>query len=50
MATQDATQMLQRVPLFSDLDRREVEQIANSMKRRTFSAGQEIARAASGSS
>jgi CRP/FNR family cyclic AMP-dependent transcriptional regulator len=44
MADQEATQMLQRVPLFSDLERREIEQIANSMRRRTFSAGQEIAR------
>ena len=36
--------MLKRVPLFSDLDNRELDSIAQSMKRRQFSAGQEIAR------
>jgi CRP-like cAMP-binding protein len=44
MADQNTTQMLRQVPLFSDLDNREIEQIAQSMKRRQFSAGQEIAR------
>jgi CRP/FNR family cyclic AMP-dependent transcriptional regulator len=44
MADNDTTQLLKQVPLFSDLDRRELEQIAESMKRRQFSAGQEIAR------
>lgn len=44
MADQESTQLLRRVPLFSDLDNRELEQIAGSMKRRQFSAGQEIAR------
>jgi CRP/FNR family transcriptional regulator, cyclic AMP receptor protein len=44
MADQDTTELLKRVPLFSDLDNRELGQIAESMKRRQFSAGQEIAR------
>jgi CRP/FNR family cyclic AMP-dependent transcriptional regulator len=44
MAAQDTTEMLRQVPLFSDLDNRELEQVAQSMKRRQFSAGQEIAR------
>jgi CRP-like cAMP-binding protein len=39
----EAVELLKRVPLFSDLDGKELEQIANSMKQRTFSAGQEIA-------
>ena len=44
MADTDTTNLLKQVPLFSDLDGRELEQIAESMKRREFSAGQEIAR------
>jgi CRP-like cAMP-binding protein len=44
MADQETTQLLKEVPLFSDLDNRELEQVAQSMKRRQFSAGQEIAR------
>jgi CRP-like cAMP-binding protein len=44
VADQNTTQMLRQVPLFSDLDNREIEHIAQSMKRRQFSAGQEIAR------
>jgi len=39
----EAVELLKRVPLFSDLDGGELRQIANSMKQRTFSAGQEIA-------
>jgi CRP-like cAMP-binding protein len=39
----EAVELLKRVPLFSDLDGAELQQIANSMKQRTFSAGQEIA-------
>ena len=39
----EAAQLLRRVPLFSDLDDKEREEIAGSMKRRTFQAGQEIA-------
>jgi CRP-like cAMP-binding protein len=44
MADQDTTQLLKEVPLFSDLDNRELAQVADSMKRREFAAGQEIAR------
>ena len=44
MADKDTTELLRQVPLFSDLDKRELSQIAESMKRRQFSAGQEIAR------
>jgi CRP-like cAMP-binding protein len=42
MASETA-QLLKRVPLFSDLDDRELESIARSMKQRTFSQGQDIA-------
>ena len=44
MADEQTTQLLRRVPLFSDLDNRELAQVGDSMKRRQFSAGQEIAR------
>jgi CRP/FNR family transcriptional regulator, cyclic AMP receptor protein len=44
MADPDTTQLLKDVPLFSDLNDKELEQVAESMKRRQFSAGQEIAR------
>jgi CRP-like cAMP-binding protein len=39
----EAVELLKRVPLFADLDGAELQQIANSMKQRTFSVGQEIA-------
>jgi CRP-like cAMP-binding protein len=39
----EAVELLKRVPLFADLDGAELQQIANSMKQRTFSSGQEIA-------
>jgi voltage-gated potassium channel len=39
----DAAELLKQVPLFSDLDRRELEHVANAMKQRIFHAGQEIA-------
>jgi CRP/FNR family transcriptional regulator, cyclic AMP receptor protein len=39
----EAAELLRRVPLFSDLERRELEDIASAMKQRTFSAGQQIA-------
>jgi CRP-like cAMP-binding protein len=39
----EAVELLKRVPLFSDLEGNELEQIASSMKQRTFQAGQEIA-------
>ena len=37
------TDLLERVPLFSDLENRELEQVAGSMKQRTFSAGDTVA-------
>jgi CRP/FNR family cyclic AMP-dependent transcriptional regulator len=36
------TELLQRVPLFSDLEHRDLEQIAGSMKQRRFAAGQTV--------
>ena len=36
------TEVLQRVPLFSDLERRDLERIAGSMKERTFNAGDTV--------
>jgi CRP/FNR family transcriptional regulator, cyclic AMP receptor protein len=44
MAQQETTQLLKDIPLFADLDNRELQQVAQSMKRRQFAAGQEIAR------
>jgi CRP/FNR family cyclic AMP-dependent transcriptional regulator len=37
-----AADLLQRVPIFSDLDRKELERIAQSMKERTFRAGDSV--------
>jgi CRP/FNR family transcriptional regulator, cyclic AMP receptor protein len=37
-----AVDLLKRVPLFSDLERKELERIAASMKERTFSAGETV--------
>jgi CRP-like cAMP-binding protein len=37
-----AADLLQRVPIFSDLDRKELERIAASMKQRTFQAGDQV--------
>jgi len=37
------TDLLRQVPLFSDLEHRELEQIAGSMKERRFAAGETIA-------
>jgi len=37
-----AIDLLQRVPIFSDLDRKELQRIASSMKERTFSAGDTV--------
>jgi CRP-like cAMP-binding protein len=39
----EAADLLQKVPLFADLERKELEEIASAMKQRTFSAGQQIA-------
>jgi CRP/FNR family cyclic AMP-dependent transcriptional regulator len=35
-------ELIQRVPLFADLDNRELKEIAGSMKERTFSAGDTV--------
>ena len=37
-----AADLLKRVPIFSDLDRKELERIATSMKQRTFGAGDTV--------
>jgi CRP/FNR family cyclic AMP-dependent transcriptional regulator len=39
----EAKDLLKQVPLFSDLEDRELGEIASAMRQRTFSAGQEIA-------
>ncbi len=41
-------ELLRRVPLFSELEQRELETIAHSMKERTFGAGQTVAEEGSG--
>jgi CRP-like cAMP-binding protein len=37
-----AADLLKRVPIFSDLDGKELERIAGSMKQRTFNAGDTV--------
>ncbi len=37
-----AVDLLKRVPIFSDLDRKELERVANSMKERIFNAGDTV--------
>jgi CRP/FNR family transcriptional regulator, cyclic AMP receptor protein len=37
-----AVDLLKRVPIFSDLDRKELDRVANSMKERTFRAGDTV--------
>ena len=44
----DRTDLLRRVSLFSDLERRELESVAASLKERTFKAGQDVAREGEG--
>jgi CRP/FNR family cyclic AMP-dependent transcriptional regulator len=44
----DRVDLLRRVPLFSDLERREIEEIAASMKERTFGAGETVAQEGQG--
>jgi CRP-like cAMP-binding protein len=39
---QHAVNLLERVPIFQDLDHRELERIASSMKERTFRAGDTV--------
>lgn len=36
-------ELIQKVPLFADLERKEVEKLARSFKERTFEAGQAVA-------
>ncbi len=38
------TELIQRVPLFSDLDKKDLEQLAGSMKERIFDEGDTITR------
>jgi CRP/FNR family transcriptional regulator, cyclic AMP receptor protein len=47
MASETAD-LLKRVPLFSDLSRRELENVAKTMKKRTFQSGDTIASEGSG--
>jgi CRP/FNR family cyclic AMP-dependent transcriptional regulator len=44
----EAAELLQRVPLFQGLDKRELERIAASMKPRAFSAGDTVTAEGSG--
>jgi CRP/FNR family cyclic AMP-dependent transcriptional regulator len=48
VARTQATDLLKRVPLFSDLDNRELGRLAESMKERTFAAGDTVAREGEG--
>ncbi len=41
---QEAVELLRGVPLFADLERRELESLASSLKERTYAAGDTIAR------
>jgi CRP-like cAMP-binding protein len=41
-------EQLQRVPLFADLDRKELESLSSSFKERTFNAGDTVASEGSG--
>jgi voltage-gated potassium channel len=47
MAT-DRIDLLRRVPLFSDLERRELEELAESLKERTFREGETVAQEGQG--
>jgi CRP/FNR family cyclic AMP-dependent transcriptional regulator len=38
----DRSELLRRVPLFSDLERRELQEVAQSLRERTFSAGETV--------
>jgi CRP/FNR family cyclic AMP-dependent transcriptional regulator len=42
------TDLLRRVPLFSDLEKRELEELAGSLKDRTFRAGETVAQEGQG--
>ena len=43
MADSERIELLRQVPLFSDLDRRDLQEIAQSLKERTFRAGETVA-------
>ena len=43
-----SAEVLKRVPLFADLDDRELEQIAGSMRERTFNAGEIVTQEGAG--
>ena len=43
-----SAEMLKKVPLFADLDARELEQIASSMRERRFSAGDTVTQEGAG--
>ena len=40
----DRTELLRRVPLFTDLERRELQQIEQSLRERTFAPGETVVR------
>jgi CRP/FNR family cyclic AMP-dependent transcriptional regulator len=42
------TELLRRVPLFSDLERRELDELANSLKERTFRVGETVSQEGQG--
>jgi CRP-like cAMP-binding protein len=44
----DRIDLLRRVPLFSDLERRELEELAGSLKERTFRAGETVSQEGQG--
>jgi len=44
----DRLDLLRRVPLFADLERRELQDVARSLKERTFAPGQTIAEEGAG--
>jgi CRP-like cAMP-binding protein len=44
----DRIDLLRRVPLFSDLERRELDELADSLKERTFRAGETVAQEGQG--
>ena len=48
MASDSRTDLLRRVPLFSDLEKRELEQLAGSLKERIFRAGETVAQEGQG--
>jgi CRP-like cAMP-binding protein len=43
VAEPERIELLRQVPLFADLDRRELQEIAQSLKERTFGAGETVA-------